>query len=91
VEQHYAVGLVQAGLGSFRPDDAVGLYVSFVDLSDAAGAGFEEDETVVEAFYRLQVTPAISVQPGLQFVINPSGDPDIDDALVGSLRASFTF
>lgn len=86
VGQVFSSGVLQNGLGGFRPDDLLGAYASYADLSDDAVAGFEENELAVEALYRFAITPAVSIQPGLQYIINPSGDPSVDDAFVGQLR-----
>jgi carbohydrate-selective porin OprB len=45
----------------------------------------------VEAFYKYQVTDNISVTPGIQWVTNPSQIDNVTDALVGTLRGTFTF
>ncbi len=87
---HVGFGLFLVGPISGRDDDSAGIMVSFVDLSDASGAGFTQDETALELFYRLQVTPHISVKPDLQYIIDPSGDRSIKDALVGTLRFEIT-
>lgn len=80
-------------LGTFdgRPDDATGVYVSWVDLSDKSGAGFDEDETVIEWFYKVQVTPFVSIRPDVQVVFNPSGRSDLDTAVVLMLRMTVEF
>lgn len=33
----------------------------------------------------------VDIQPDLQYVIHPSGDPHIDDAVVGILRLEASF
>ncbi len=88
VGQVYAAGALQNGLGCCRPEDLLGIYTSFADLSDDAAAGFERDEWAIETLYRFMITPAVYIQPGLQYVFNPSGDPSVDDAFVGQLRLS---
>ena len=45
----------------------------------------------VEAFYKYQVTDNISVTPGVIWITNPGQDTDNDDALIGTLRTTFTF
>jgi len=45
----------------------------------------------VEAFYRIQVTPAVAVQPDLQWIVQPDGDRDVDDALLFTLRVQVAF
>lgn len=87
----YSLGVLQVGLGDIRPDDQVGLYASLADLSDVHAAGFDRDELALEALYRVRCTPAIYLQPGLQFVASPSGDADVDDALIGQVRLGITF
>jgi carbohydrate-selective porin OprB len=74
-----------------READAVGLYISHARLSNAAGAGFAEDETAIETYYRFQVTPALFVQAGLQAIRHPSGDAATRYALVGGIRVGVTF
>ena len=74
-----------------RPDDSTGLYATYVDLSDSSGAGFDDDEFALDVYYRLAVTPAVFVQPELQYIVNPSGDSSIDNALVGGIRVGVTF
>jgi len=90
VGQVFSAGALQNGLGRFRPDDLLGIYASFADLSDAPAAGFQRDELAIEALYRFMITPAISMQPGVQYIVNPSGDPSVDDALIGQLRFNVT-
>lgn len=80
----YSAGLSVTGPLDWRPADAAGVFISTVDLSE--NAGFAEDETAIEVFYRIQVTPFISVTPDLQYIVHPSGDPDVNNALVGILR-----
>ena len=90
-EHHIAAGLSMMGTFSGRDDDAAGIYISHIVLSDEPGAGFTEDETVVELFYKLQLTPFVSIKPDLQLMFNPSGDQTVDDAVVGTLRMEITF
>lgn len=88
--QHAAVGLVQvAPFG--RPSDRAGVYFSFADLSDAAGAGFDRDEYVADGYYRVGLTDFLWVQPEFQFIINPSGDSSVGNALVAGVRLGVEF
>ncbi len=91
IGQHLAGGLVCRGPIPGRPDDTAGVYVSTVDLSDEPGAGFGADETAVELYYRLQVNDAVYVQPQLQMINNPSGDPSLEDVVVGGVRVGVSF
>lgn len=46
---------------------------------------------VIELSYQCQVTPWLIVQPDVQYIINPGGTQDLDNALVVGGRASVTF
>ena len=91
VELHALVGLTYTWLVRGRDEDIVGLMASQAGLSDESGAGFAKDELAIELFYELQLTPWLSVKPGLQYIVNPSGSQTADDVLVGSLRFALEF
>jgi len=86
VSQHLGAGVLWVGPFPGRDGDAVGGMLTLVDLSDASGSGFAGDETGIELFYRLAITPFLTLKPDLQGVSNPSGDTTVDDALVLILR-----
>lgn len=88
---HLGAGLVVLGTCSARQDDAAGVYWSWTDLSGVEGSGYDGDESVIELFYKVQLTPWVFVRPDLQFVFNPSGNPEIDDAVVGAVRFEISF
>lgn len=88
---HVAGGLTLSGTFAGRDDDAAGVYVSWVDLSDDDAAGFTDDETVIHAFYKCQIAGSVSLRPSISYVLSPSGDSSTDDAVVGSLRLSIEF
>lgn len=94
-----------------RPNDVAGLAFTYAGLSSAAqqfsrdvilytdlGAPFAASETVVEATYLLQLTPWLSLQPDLQFAINPgAGIPTpqaplpLKNALILGMRMTVNF
>jgi len=88
---HVAIGLSLNGTFEGRDDDGAGVYFSWNDLSDADGAGYPEDETVLEGFYKIQLTPWCFVKPDIQYVWNPGGASDVDNALVGAVRFQVSF
>ncbi len=53
---------------------------------EAAGVNTSDVETALELTYRFEVTPWLALQPDFQYVITPSGNRDIPDAQVGTLR-----
>lgn len=91
VAQHFAAGVLAQGMLVCRPDDSAGIYCTHVDLSDDPDAGFAEDETAIDVFYRFQLCENSYIQPEVQYIINPSGDRAVDNALVGGVRFSLSF
>jgi porin len=88
---HLAAGFVFNGICEARMDDTTGVYVSWVDFSSATGSPITGSETAIETYYKVQITPAISLTPDLQYIIDPSGDAGIDNAWVGQLRLVINF
>ncbi len=82
---HFAGGLVYRGLVPHRDEDVLGAGVSWVELFQ----GGSNQETVVELFYKAQLTPKLSFQPDLQYISTPSGI--YRDALVAGLRYQVAF
>ncbi|MDT8438962.1 MAG: carbohydrate porin [Wenzhouxiangellaceae bacterium] len=90
-------GLVYTGLFPDRDDDVLGLGVSsvangdaFVDALRADGQRVQRRETVFELTYRAQLLPWLSVQPTLQYALNPDTDPTLDNHLALALRLGIT-
>jgi len=52
----------------------------------AAGRDIGKTETALEITYSDRLTPHLTIQPDLQYVIRPAGDRDIDNALVATVR-----
>lgn len=91
IGNNVALGVTLRGTFGGRDDDSAGVFVSFADLSDADGSPYQGNETALEFTYRVQVTPAFVVRPDLQFVFDPSGNPEIDTAVVGGVRFEVSF
>jgi porin len=88
-ELHVGAGL--AWRHPFAParNDELGLGLSWVELSDAPGASHgEEREVAFELFYAFEPIPWVRLQPDVQYILNPGGDPTLDDALLLTLRVS---
>jgi len=82
-------GLVYTGLISGRDEDQVGLAVAVAHNGDdfrQANPGFQNEEIALEGTYRIQVNPWMSVQPDVQYIINPTADASADDAFVIGTR-----
>ena len=87
ITSHYAIGLAATGLLKSRPDDTAGFMATRAVLSKMNGD--QEDETALELFYGFRVSKYLTLKPDLQYIIHPSGDPAMDDALVVTLRLEF--
>jgi len=64
-----------------------------VDLDDDED-GVQDSEDVpihIQGMYKYQFNDNISVTPGVIYLINPNGNEDDEDALIGVLRTTFTF
>ena len=72
-----------------RPNDIAGIAVAYAQTSDSlrrfgaesiaftgAGKAYKPHETVIEATYYYQIAPWFSVQPDVQYVINPGASLD---------------
>lgn len=86
-------GVKYVGLLPFRPEDECGFAVAsglngetFRDAVDDAGGESAIAETALEWTYRAHVAPWLSLQGGLQLVVNPGGVRDTPDAVVGTVR-----
>jgi carbohydrate-selective porin OprB len=73
-----------------RDFDVLGFGVFFADMSNVPGAGTPKNELELEAFYKIQLTPSLSIKPELQWIANAGGQ-DVADVLVGLLRFDVNF
>lgn len=85
IELHVGLGLVRTGALESCPDDVYGLGCNWAALSEDAGFSADE-ELEVELFYRHQLLGWCSLKPDVQYILNPGGDEDADDAWVAALR-----
>ncbi len=85
----YSAGLVYDGLLSDAGADQAGIAIVYAGVSQqyrAANLGAAEFEAVIEASYRTPVFEWLSLQPNLQYIINPGLDPARRDAVAVGLR-----
>jgi len=81
----WSVGSQYKGLLPGRDEDVLGLAVAQGIFSDDAGMN-EDSESVLELYYSAQVAGWLSVSPSLQYVSDPGGDGNADDAVVLAVR-----
>ncbi|MCH7949902.1 MAG: carbohydrate porin [Candidatus Dadabacteria bacterium] len=84
-----AGGLSYQGLLPSRSDDIFAFIFAYGLFSDDLnefnrdnGDPLQDYEVILELNYRIQIAPWLFLQPDVQFVINPDGRSDINDALV---------
>lgn len=89
--QAFAFGFEWRGAVPTRDHDVLGLCVCHADLSDDPGAGTPGDETAIELLYKVALTPAVSLKPEVQYILDAGGLAGADDVLVGLLRLEVLF
>ena len=89
IECSIEAGCVLRGLLPGREEDELGLAFTHIRISDAAAAG--DHESVIEITYRCPLTPWLSVQPDVQYIIQPGGTGALENALVAGLRTTIEF
>jgi len=99
----FTTGIVFDGIIPTRDDDVFVLGAAYgkysTDLRDfqqmQRALGFnvypEDAETVLEANYRIQVTPWFYFQPDFQYIIKPKGIDSISDAFVLGAQTGIVF
>lgn len=90
---YLGAGAVYTGVLPGRAADQFGLSVAsaangdrFRDAMTLAGSPVERRETIWELAYRVQVGERFFLQPDVQYVVDPSTDPALDDAWVVGVR-----
>lgn len=75
------VGLVMDGIFG-QSDDRIGVGFTWSDPADRA----LDDQSTIDVFYRVQVTPEIAASPMFQAVFDPVRNPDEDDIYIFGIR-----
>ena len=80
-----SVGANYKGLIEGRDEDRTFFFATYGQLSDEYGKAIGADvshELVYELGHRFQMSDSIYLQPSIQYIRNPGGTGDIDDAVV---------
>lgn len=98
VDYYVDGGFNFTGFVAGRKDDVAGIAVARSHVSDSysdaqvlQGNPVSSAETVIEATYKVQLSPWWSVQPDVQYIFTPSGVKGSRDATVLGARTSVTF
>lgn len=89
-----SLGLVASGFVPGRPDGKIGFAVTRNANSSKfkeANAGVDSNETQWELTYSDTVLPSVTIQPDLQYTVNPGTDPALDNAWTAGLRVAVNF
>ena len=88
-------GFTWGGFLPKRDDDAAGIALAWTRLAPGQTSGLEGagrgNEFVIEATYQAQITPFFSIQPDLQLLVQPGGNPALPNALILGLSANIDF
>jgi porin len=94
----YSLGAVYDGPLASRPEDQFGLALAWAETATAlrrfgqlSGAPVDSREVVLEGTYRAPITPWLTVQPTVQYVINPGLDQSLNNALTMGLRTELNW
>lgn len=96
LDQYVALGLLYYGWFDERPEDVTGLGISVGWFSDelnkarqAQGEADKDYETVIELNHKFQFSHGFSLTPNIQYIIQPAGVDNIDNAVVVGARLTF--
>jgi porin len=78
--ENFVIGIVYNGLIPSRDKDVIGVGYTWAELNQFG----PDNETVIELFYKVQLTESVSIQPDIQYIGTPSGIHR--DALVTGVR-----
>ena len=91
-------GLVYKGLIPTRGNDVTGFEIAYAGYSgklresqESVGAATQQYELMFEFTHKVNITKWMYFQPDLQYVIQPGGTGNIDDALVLGFQFGLTF
>lgn len=91
INSHYrylGLGLSWQGLFSNRDEDKIGAGFNKAWLNDSS----IKSESIIEIFYKAQLTNNLFIQPDFQYVINPGGtNVRLNNAFVGLVRFGLNF
>lgn len=94
IGRYYGAGLTVRPFAS-RPDDEAGFAIAVAAFGEPfkrnrarEGLRTDDAETALEWTYSFQVSESVALQPNVQWVMHPGGDPQIEDAVVVGVRIS---
>ena len=86
----WSVGAQYQGALPTRDDDMLGLGVAQGRMSHSADFTSSR-ETAYEVYYNAQLAPWLSLTSSVQYILNPGGERDVDDAVLAGVRLQMSF
>lgn len=93
VGAYVGFGIVADNLFTGLPEHSLGLGLAharnsgeFADALESVGLDVDRAETAVELTATVQVNSSVTIQPDLQYIINPGTDPSLENVLTAGLR-----
>ncbi|MBB1428646.1 carbohydrate porin [Shewanella sp. SG44-2] len=104
VDKSLALGVSYQGPFAARPTDKWGLAAKYLHVNDSLADSaqlyndnnalytpIQETETVVASYYKFQVTKYSAIRPEIQYIHNPGGISENNDAWVVTLKGDIAF
>lgn len=90
IRNFWSTGLQYQGLLPTRDNDVLAFGVAQGLLSPDAGFS-KAQETVLEMYYKIQVTGWMTISPDFQYIFHPGADAGVGDAVVVGARMQMSF
>lgn len=98
VENFFSFGFNYTGIIPGRDKDVLAFGYAITDFNDYveptakwAGVKGPTDEQILELYYKIVVCPWLEITPDLQYILNPAGNTEVQDALVAGVRFRIIF
>jgi porin len=92
IRMFWSAGAQYQGLIPGRDNDVLGIGVARGRSTDRPGAGFTAaHETVVEAYYNIEVVSGLNVSPSVQYIADPGFRSETRDAVIVGVRIQVSF
>lgn len=91
----YGAGIAFPDLG--KKGNVLGLfagrepYLGNIDINGSRVRISNDESWHFEGFYKYQLTDNVSITPGVIWITNPNQNSNNEDAIIGTLRTTFTF
>jgi Carbohydrate-selective porin, OprB family/S-layer homology domain len=85
----YGVGVALPDFG--KTGNVLGIFAGAQPYARGVAAGFNDVPYHIEGFYKYRVSDNVSITPGVIWLTSPGQSDNNDDAIIGTLRTTFTF